>query len=148
MGYTIIPPSELTDADYKILEYIERFNHVSKKELVTNLRTKVDAVEYRIKNLSSIDYQTTENINSNYIMQECKNDGEIFGGPKLTPINSYHISELGKKTLQDYRLKRKHEMRVLRLKSIWLPIVVAIPTTILTTIIIHLLQWLLPMILK
>lgn len=144
MNNAIIPQCELSDADYRILKYVGKFDHVTKKSIVTALRHKIDAVEYRIDKLSYIDFQVEENPNTNYIIQECKITGEIYGGPQLKPIDRYHLSELGKKVLQDYKLNKKQTMKALRLQGIWLPIIMSI----LTTIILHLLQWLLPKILK
>ena len=48
----------------------------------------------------------------------------------LLSKNTFHISPLGKKTLQDYQLKRKFEKRSLWIRNAWLPIIVSIFTTL------------------
>ena len=50
------------------------------------------------------------------------------------------ITELGRIALQDYQAKQESEMKLLWLRSVWLPILVSIATTLL----VHLLSWLLP----
>lgn len=115
---------DLSKSDYDILAYINQYDHVSKEQIIRHFNGKIDAIEYRLNNLSSPAY--SEGVKSllphpKYIEEEMKiidfGDGIL---PSITSKNMYHITDVGRKALDDYRTEHKAE----RLQF-WLPIIVS-----------------------
>lgn len=137
---------KLTSKDYELLFYINKFDSVSKEQINEHLKNKIDSIDYRLAQLSDVSYQGNVPINdSGYIREEF----EHIKDPqtRITSVvskKSFHITSLGKKTLQDYKCKLKSDKQDFWKKSIFVPIIV----TIATTLLIDVLKLLLPLILK
>lgn len=117
-------PYDLSKSDYDILAYINQYDHVSKEQIIGHFNGKIYAIEYRLNNLSSP--ACAEGVksllpHSNYIKEEMKiNDSRDRFTPFLVSKNMYHITDAGRKALDEYRTKNKAE----RLQF-WLPIIVS-----------------------
>lgn len=126
---------ELTQIDYQILKYINKFDSISKEQILNHFNNKFASVEYRLSLLNEPDYRIIGRtkmplINSSYVVEEFDTIEDESHITHLLSKNTFHISPLGKKTLQDYQLKRKSEKRSLWIKNAWLPIIVSIFTTL------------------
>lgn len=141
-----ISVENLTQKDYELLSFINKFDSVSKSKIGEHFKNKIDSIDYRLSELSAIDYNGFRPIaNSNYIAKEYDEitDPNTHITSQISK-DSFHVTDLGKKVLQDYNLKLKLDKRNFWLKSIFVPIIVASVTTIL----IDVLKWLLPLILR
>ena len=98
------PVSELTENDYKILEYISRFPSVHRSDIEQHFNGKIDTVGYRLTVLSK-PIRSKGNFgvvipNSSYIIEEFEEVDDDYDNPPKS-LNSFCISELGKTTLQN-----------------------------------------------
>lgn len=147
MAYT-----PLEEYDYEILKFINCFGPVSKDKIINKFNGKIQSIEYRLRLLETPDYQPSGPVklpisNSNYIV----NETEAIKIEHVThhkPTNIYHITDFGKRALQDYLNSRKKDLRLLWLKNCWIPILVSFFTTITTIGLSYLIPQLLPQILK
>mgnify|MGYP001625221180 CR=1 FL=1 len=114
---------DLSKSDYDILAYINQYDHVSKEQIIGHFNGKIDAIEYRLNNLSSPVY--SEGVKSllphpEYIEEEMKiiDLGDEFL-PSFTSKNMYHITDVGRKALDDYHTEHKVGLRKRWLNRLW-----------------------------
>ena len=139
--------NELTENDYKLLAYINKFESVSKEQIKQQFHKEIDAIDYHLSVLKQpryddLGYGARKVIeNSSYIVEEFNMVNSPYG---LRPVskNSFHISGLGKSALQEHEQKAKIDRKDTLLKSVWIPIAV----TILTSLILNGLESLYPLI--
>lgn len=121
---------QLTKHDYEILEYIAHFDSVSKNRIIEHFSGKVSAVEFRLSLLKKPDYNARVPYplpNTNYIQEEFEETiDKKTGITSHETKNSFFITELGQKALQDYKTEMKLERKRIWLKNAWIPIVVTI----------------------
>ena len=104
--------NELTDIDYKILEYIAKFDSVS-EDSILNYFPNVESLGYRLEQLAKPDYHHSNPgilftlPNTSYIEEEFNSHKRDGGQIVQISKNSYHITNLGRKTLQDYLDKKR-----------------------------------------
>lgn len=139
----------LSPHDFKIIEYINKFESVSKNQIIEQFENQIDSIELRLSLLSERSYINRKhtNLDTGYIIEEYDlSNKTAIGAPIPISKNSYHVSPYGKKILQDYLTKQKNETRNLWLKSAWIPIITAFITTLLTNYILpmlpQILKWL------
>ena len=136
---------ELTSKDYELISFIGKFDNVPLSEIKDKLGNKIDSIELRISQLSLATYNGRIPVrNSWYIEENYETNKDEHGVTKITYLGSYSITELGRKVLQDYNQSVKSERRMFYHRSVLIPIAV----TIATNILLGVLQWLLPLILK
>lgn len=132
-----VPLEALTPSDYEILRYINKFDSVSKEQIMKRFKNKIESIEYRLARLSQGDFHE-----KNHFSMPIPNSSYIIVKDK----DNYYISSLGKKVLQDYQKQKKSDSKNLWLKNAWIPIIVAFVTTVITNYIIPklpaMLQWL------
>lgn len=139
--------NELSENDYKLLAYINKFESVSKEQIKQQFHKEIDAIDYHLSVLKQpryddLGYGARKVIeNSSYIVEEFNMVNSPYG---LRPVskNSFHISGLGKTALQEHEQKAKIDRKDTLLKSVWIPIAV----TILTSLILNGLESLYPLI--
>ena len=139
--------NELSENDYKLLAYINKFESVSKEQIKQQFHKEIDAIDYHLPVLKQpryddLGYGARKVIeNSSYIVEEFNMVNSPYG---LRPVskNSFHISGLGKSALQEHEQKAKIDRKDTLLKSVWIPIAV----TILTSLILNGLESLYPLI--
>lgn len=135
---------ELSEIDYLVLEYINNFDTVSKEQLFQHFSYKIDELDYRLSLLKTPVFRLVGNSripidDSNYIEEICvqtNNNGVVT----CKGTNEFYITPLGKKVLRDYKSHKKSQRIELWIKNAWLPIIVSIITTLLTTCITRMLQ--------
>lgn len=130
--------SELTDLDYKLLKYINKFESVSKEKIVHKFKNKIDSIDLRLTNLSfeNDPISLLPDADHCYILEDTSSCSDGLGTSTITYLNSYHITPYGKKVLQDYLFNKRNKSRTIWLKNAWIPIIVAFITTLLTNYII------------
>lgn len=131
-----IPVEELTDTDYLLLEYINRFSSVNKTEIENHFKGKIASLDYRLSILAKPNFKNIHNAislpipNSNYIEEEF--DTVDTDRTNYISKNIFYITDFGKATLQNHLAKKKSDKRELWLKNAWIPIIVSFVTTVLT----------------
>lgn len=141
-----IPVEELTENDYLILEYINNFPSVHRADIEKHFKGKITSLDYRLSVLAQIDYKPSGGTffpvqNSNYIEEEFAPNSGGYSSPRKS-LNTFHITALGKSSLQEHLLKKKSDRKDMLLKNICIPIAV----TLITNLIIDGVKWLLPLI--
>lgn len=138
--------SSLSENDFKILGYIRSHGPTTVKDVERAL-PDVDSVPFRIAQMQGRTYRLAGEdpsaaIHPAYLRQEyeCVTDEHHLTHTKL--LGTYTLTDLGRTALQDYELAQKSQRRELWLKNAWIPILV----TIATTLVIHALEWLSPLI--
>lgn len=136
---------DLTTKDYELLLFISKFESVSRTEIHSKMKHKVDSIDYRLSQLSEVSYNGRFAVkDSSFIKEEFDSFQDSIGSVIYTSKNSFHITDFGKKVLQDYKVHIKEERFEFLKRSVLVPIVVAA----LTTVVIHLLKYWLELILK
>lgn len=100
----------LEQNDYKILIYISKHNSVSKEKIMNHFSNKIGGIETRLESLSTPEYSCELFIairNTSYIEEELDFEIDNKGFEKTIPKGIYHITDFGKKTLQDYQSTNK-----------------------------------------
>ena len=135
---------ELTNIDFKILDFINKNQPVHIDKIKAEF-PRISGVEYRIDLLSRQEFSQSGACyltNSSYIIQEYQRTGEGSFADRLA-TGIYRITDLGRKTLQDYKQSSKSHRKELWLKNAWIPIIVAFATTVLTNYLLPKLPYLL-----
>lgn len=125
---------ELSEIDYRILEFVNK-KGCFKASVIRESLSDIESLDLRLRILSA------EKMN---LLQYYNFDIDALFEDPEKPNGDYSITDLGKKTLQDYNSKIKKEKNELWLKNAWIPIIVSV----VTTLAINGLQWLIPQILK
>ncbi len=129
--------------DYIILNYVSKFDKLTKEQVISHFLKSIPDVEYRFDLLCS---ETVKRpfVYPSYIAIEYKEYVDSMGITQQKPTGFYYLSNAGYKALNDYKVTQKRERKTLWLKNAWIPILV----TIATNLIISGLKMLLPLILK
>lgn len=139
-----IPVDSLTTKDYELLLFISKFDSISRTEIHSKMKRKVDSIDYRLSQLSEVSYRGRFAVkDSSFIKEEFDSFQNSIGETTFISKDSFHITDLGKKVLQDYMVHIKEEQFEFLKRSVLVPIVVAA----LTTLVIHLLKYWLELIL-
>lgn len=139
-----IPVDSLTTKDYELLLFISKFDSISRTEIHSKMKRKVDSIDYRLSQLSEVSYRGRFAVkDSSFINEEFDSFQNSIGETTFISKDSFHITDLGKKVLQDYKVHIKEEQFEFLKRSVLVPIVVAA----LTTLVIHLLKYWLELIL-
>lgn len=135
----------LTTKDYELLLFISKFDSVSRTEIHSKMKRKVDSIDYRLSQLIKKSYDGAYYVDgSNLVQEEFDTSENSLGENIFISKDSFHITDFGKKVLQDYKVHIKEEQFEFLKRSVLVPIVVAA----LTTLVIHLLKYWLELILK
>ena len=119
---------DLSPHDFIILKYINSFESVQKEQIEKHFSGKIDSVSFRLDML--------KNSNSGYIVEEFDSYQDDIGFTQHISKNSFHISAIGKKALQDYSFRKKIDKRNMWIRNAWIPIIVSFATTVLTNYIL------------
>lgn len=114
---------DLSKSDYDILAYINQYDHVSKEQIIRHFNGKIDAIEHRLEILSKPEHSKNLKCSlpdSNYLYQDYEDISRPGYQPNPVCKGTYHITDVGRKALDDYRTEHKAE----RLQF-WLPIIVS-----------------------
>lgn len=138
-----ISVKDLTESDYQLLEYINRFPSVHKTNIEKHFKGKIDSLDYRLSVLSQIDYKTSHGVpipiqNSAYIDEEFDQTTDEYIEPYKS-LNIFHITDLGKTALQEHLHSLKSQRKELFLKSVFIPIAVSFATTCISLYIVPML---------
>ena len=129
----------LSEIDAEILRYILQHEPVT----IDNVEQAIPdfSVEYRIQSMCKM--RNTGAFES-AISRDTRNvqDGALT---RIEYLNTYRLSDYGKKLLQDYDRSKKIYRKELWLKNAWIPIIVAFVTTLITNYMLPklplLIQW-------
>ncbi len=134
---------DLTEIDYRILRFF-RDNSPASIEDAKKTLPDVESIEYRIEHLST--YETRNNgfvtipvDNSACLRKNYQKNIETKPRFDPKPPDTFSITTLGKKALQDYEVAEKQHRKEIWLVNAKIPIVVSIATNLL----IYGIQWLL-----
>ena len=122
----------LSETDFKILEFIEKNEPVGMQAIKEKF-SYVSAIEFRVGELKKAERQNSYYCDNNataYILQ----DYEIVKENSLSVnyyLDSYRLSDFGRKTLQDYKTWSKSSRKETWLKNAWIPILVSLATNLL-----------------
>ncbi len=125
---------QLTEYDARILTFISGAGSATIDDVQRRFPS-IDSAQHRVRLLSSADCAM--------LSQDCVYRKSDFGSLCREDLGIYRLTPSGKKALEDFRTERKTHKRELWLKSVWLPMLVAFGTTILT---LALKEWLWPLI--
>jgi len=140
-----VPVEYLTTKDYELLLFISKFDNISRTNINSKMKNKIDSIDYRLSQLSKTSYKGPLPIqDSNLIQEEFEALENSLGEIYFISKESFHITDFGRKVLQDYKVHIKEERFEFLKRSVLVPIVVAA----LTTLVIHLLKYWLELILK
>ncbi len=103
---------ELQPIDYKILVYLSKFDELHINKIKKHFPKNFNTVEYRIKLLSMQEFQHPHYLeNSSYILQKHNYSQTDIGQVVDTPLHIYYLSELGKKTVEDYLIIKSEKRK-------------------------------------
>lgn len=133
---------QLNKYDYKILQFVHKNEPVTKNQILRKFPDHKFATEKRLSilleqkfNGRCWDSQTA------YITQDVTYVSDETGEPISTYHDRYHATSKGKKAIQDYLQQLWDERKQFWFRSITVPILVSIPTAILTTIVVNWLRY-------
>lgn len=141
--------SERNDLDMDILEFIKEHEPVSLSAIVLGL-PGISEVEFRVKEMCpgrcylAPRTQHTQHTNDRALIRQ---DVRTYLDGALTKeeyLDSYRLTDMGHKVLQDYRHTAKNKRRELWIKNAWIPILVSLATNL----VIDGTKWLLPQIIE
>jgi hypothetical protein len=143
------PIEQLTPIDFKILEYIGRFDSISRDDIVRHF-SNVDSIDYRIAQLAARDYEFIGGgnravsvrvpvPNSSYLIEEYESAKGEYGLIQHKATNRFRLSALGKKALEDNRAFRRQANLKSWKERFWIPFLVSIATTILMYVLLNML---------
>lgn len=125
--------NNLTDFDFLILEFINKFDEIHIDKIKTKFSDKKHSIDYRIELLSTRERHETIPFfknNSSYIKMNYKEIDSDLGWTSV-PLDTYSITEKGKKILLDQQIVSKKESWKTFKHSILYP---AITSTIVSVI--------------
>ena len=130
--------NQIAECDIKILEFVDARGKADIASIARSL-PRVEAVPLRVKRLAQQRWTQPDSLahrrpipDSSYLVSTGEN-------PEL-----YQLTDMGKIALQDNELHRRKERKLVLLKSVLLPLVVSL----LTTLAANAPQWLLPLLQK
>lgn len=112
----------LSKSDYDILSYINQYDHVSKEQIIRHFNGKIYAIEHRLEILSKPEHSKNLKCSlpdSNYLYQDYEDISRPGYQPDPVYKGTYHITDVGRKALDDYRMKNKVERRKTWLNRLW-----------------------------
>lgn len=103
---------KLEKLDYEILEFINSTDDFTEINIINCLKSNVDVVNYRLELLAEKKFREVSGFyeaipNSSYVIKVSPHQqlGNFLKPNEIPP--QYILTDLGKKTLQDYQLFRK-----------------------------------------
>lgn len=126
---------DLTDLDYEILDYISQNEPVHIDD-IKNHFPNIASIEYRIEVMKTPEYHQSMHIrlvteNTFCISEKYEIFKDELGISHNRYLQIYSITSLGKKALQDYKVKKAKHRKELWLKNAWIPILVSLATNLL-----------------
>lgn len=138
--------SELSDVDFKILEFINENEPVEIKKIKSKF-PEIASIGYQIEQMSKQTFSQSGSCyipNTSFIIQEYEEFEEPKGSfEPAKPLGIYTVTDFGKKALQDHKEYTKNRKKELWLKNAWIPIIVSFVTTATTMYIVPKLPYLL-----
>lgn len=125
---------QLTKLDADILAFVREREFVTLDDIQKRF-PKIATISHRIRLLTTMP-------NAPVMQQRIYRQDEI-GQFISTGTGRYSLTQDGEKALEDYQYEHKTNQRELWLKSVWLPMLVALGTALLT---MALTRWLSPLI--
>lgn len=125
---------EINELDISILQFLKE-NGPSSIDSIKEAFQEIEAIEYRVTELSTPEYRSIPHArvpipNTSYIVEDWERVRE--NGIMVTkPLGTYRLTDLGKKTLQDYISYSKSQRKDLWLKNAWIPILVSLATNLI-----------------
>lgn len=118
--------------DYMLLEKINKYQPITEEELNGIVSSKLYGIHSRLIVL----------ISNSYIGFETTKKYIGYGLEGDVPTDKYVVTDIGAKTLQDYKFNRRDEKLKLWLSSFWIPLLVSLVTTLILNKWSDILQWL------
>lgn len=138
---------ELTDIDYRILEFVGSNEPVHIDAMKIHF-PDVISLEYRIEMLNTsqihkLPYGVQRAIsNTSFLSQEYEDVIDDSGAIRYSEgLHIYSLTDLGRKALQDYKGNTIKARKEMWLKNAWIPILVSLATNLL----LDGLKWLFPL---
>lgn len=144
---------EPTETDFQILQYIAKHGSTSISQLESKFPT-MESLEYRVRQMATPQSRSAGSgrsgfrvpiPNTSYLLEDYQ---EFKDGPltKVKYLGTFHLTEFGRKAIQDHVRSTKSARKELWLKNAWIPIIVSFVTTVLTNYLIpklpQILEWL------
>lgn len=132
---------QLNKYDYKILQFVHKNEPVTKNQILRKFPDHKFATEKRLSILLEQKFNgRCWDSETAYIEQDVNWDSE---NGILTPtyFDRYRSTQKGRKTIQDYRQQIQDELKRFYFRSVIVPILISIPTAILTTLIVNWLRY-------
>lgn len=140
---------QLNDIDFRILTYFRDHGPSSIDDAHKTL-PDVEEIEYRIRYMAAQDTHRNAYFTEKIPNTSClSRDTRAITDPQTRKtknelLDTYRITTLGRKTLQDYEVSEKQRKKDMWLQNAKIPILV----TIITNLVIDGTKWLLPLILQ
>lgn len=118
---------ELTVIDYKILEFVNKFSEpIHVDEILSKFPDNEFATNYRLELLREMERHSSGHFcleNTSYIELNYSPNEYVDGDVYKECLNTYNITEKGKKELYDYKIRIKEK----RIETFWkiFPIIVS-----------------------
>ena len=123
---------DLTPLDYQILNFISKFDSVSKDKILLEFSQEKTVTEFRLEQLAKPEYKQLPHLsipisNSSYVYEICEEFEDECHVSHETPTGLFALTDLGKKTLQDYKAEKQCELRRKNEERIWraIPIIIS-----------------------
>ena len=144
---------EPTETDFQILRYIAKHGSTSISQLESRFPA-MESLEYRVRQMATPQSKSSGSghssyrvpiPNTSYLLEDYR---DFKDGPftKVEYLGTFHLTEFGRKAIQDHTQSTKSARKELWLKNAWIPIIVAFVTTVLTNYLIpklpQILEWL------
>ena len=118
---------DLTEIDFQILDYVSKNGTATIQDLNSHF-SSIAVLDYRLQLLSQGDIQYIGHgipvtIDDTYFLESHHDANSV--------ICAYSITNIGRKSLQDYHKKVKSERKELWLKNAWIPILVSLFTNLI-----------------
>ena len=105
---------ELTPLDYKLLEFISRKQPVMMPDIRANFSSNMANVEYRLQILRTQKYSQNSPVeNSNFIFEDEIHTIDEDGITQAEGTGKLFLTEMGQKSLEDYKLSKKEASKKL-----------------------------------
>lgn len=140
---------EPTETDFQILRYIAKHGSTSISQLESRFPA-MESLEYRVRQMATPQSKSSGSghssfrvpiPNTSYLLEDYR---DFKDGPftKVEYLGTFHLTEFGRKAIQDHTQSTKSARKELWLKNAWIPILVTLAANLLVLGI----KWLLPLI--
>lgn len=127
--------NNLTDFDFLILEFINKFDKVHTDKIRAKFSKKKHSIDYRLELLSTGERDSSGFFvkdNSSYIEMNYKHVIDEIGCTVAEPLDTYFITEKGKKVLLDQQIVSKKESWKTFRHSFLYPAITAVIVSLIT----------------